>query len=148
MVLNDKNAEVLAATLSTLSAEGYQVHGSVFDVTDGANPSLMHREVIGTRGAQVEPPGTERRTDFYLKFLMNPSGTGFDSDPSLVYCYREEKTRTLWSVDGTLTLKDSPFDPVAFAVSALVLLLVGMQACYWPARRAARLDPVVALRYE
>jgi ABC-type antimicrobial peptide transport system permease subunit len=42
----------------------------------------------------------------------------------------------------------SPLDPVTFTVSALVLLLVGMQACFWPARRAARVDPVAALRHE
>jgi len=36
VILNDKNPEVLAAALSALSAEGYQVHGSVFNVTDAA----------------------------------------------------------------------------------------------------------------
>ena len=38
------------------------------------------------------------------------------------------------------------FDPVAFGVVALLLMAVGLQACYWPARRAARIDPLIAIR--
>jgi len=42
----------------------------------------------------------------------------------------------------------SPADPVAFGSASLILLLVGLAACYFPARRAASLNPVEALRVE
>jgi len=53
-------------------------------------------------------------------------------------------TRVLQS----LLYETSSQDPVALAAVAFVLALVGLLACWLPARRAARVDPMIALRSE
>jgi predicted permease len=42
----------------------------------------------------------------------------------------------------------SPFDPVSFAAVSLVLAGIGAFACWLPARRATKVDPIIALRAE
>jgi putative ABC transport system permease protein len=49
---------------------------------------------------------------------------------------------------ASLPIGVSPSDPAVFLVIATVLAAVGLFACWLPARRAAALDPVKAIRYE
>jgi putative ABC transport system permease protein len=49
---------------------------------------------------------------------------------------------------ATLLFSVSPGDPSTFAMVALVLALVALLACYIPARRTSRVDPMITLRYD
>ena len=48
----------------------------------------------------------------------------------------------------SLLFEVGPGDPLTFGLVSLLLAAVGFIACYVPARRATKVDPLVALRYE
>jgi len=52
------------------------------------------------------------------------------------------------AVEAVLWAGVKPYDPATLAGTSLLLVAAGALACWIPARRAARVDPMVALRYE
>ncbi|MFI5230124.1 MAG: FtsX-like permease family protein, partial [Gemmatimonadales bacterium] len=49
---------------------------------------------------------------------------------------------------GALLFELSPTDPPTFALVAALLAVIGVMACWIPARRAARVDPAISLKTE
>jgi putative ABC transport system permease protein len=91
------------------------------------------RVALGARRAQV------------LKMVLRDGlvligiGTGI----GLVVAFMATRPLTIVLAHGI-----SPTDVVTFVTVTLLLALVGTGACLLPARRAAKVDPMVALRYE
>jgi len=90
----------------TLERDGRRVSGMI------ARMGITFVEVSGRVVEELPPTPDRRRTSFYFKFLPAPDGKGFDAEPSLVYCHRDETTRRLERVEGEITLRESRFDPV------------------------------------
>src|SRR5262249_41677711 len=57
-------------------------------------------------------------------------------------------TLALGNVVKSLLYDGAPTDPFTIGAVSMLLVLVALVACYFPARRALRVDPLVALRYE
>jgi acetoacetate decarboxylase len=68
--------------------------------------------VRGTLGEPIDIPPRDK-VDFYFKCSPSPDGKGFDTEPALVHVRRREEAREGRAIDGTLTLGDSPVDPIA-----------------------------------
>jgi len=70
------------------------------------------------------------------KLLLGGIGIGL----AVSFAVARTVVAQLWGV--------SAFDPLTLAAVVVLLLIVGLAACWIPARRATRVDPVTALRYE
>jgi acetoacetate decarboxylase len=104
----------------TVDIDGDAVRGSM------TRMGVTFAEFAGDVTEALDVPAPETRTDFYFKALPAPDGKGLDTDPSLVYCTREETVRWVKRCDGELVLRDSRFDPVAdLPVRSLVDVTVG-----------------------
>ena len=101
-----------------------------------SNAVAQERQEIGVRMALGAGAGTITRMILARGLRLLLAGTAIGLLASIAV--GRWLAGAVWRVSG--------LDPLAFAAVAALLMIVGLAACYWPARRAARIDPLLAMR--
>ncbi|MFF8265259.1 acetoacetate decarboxylase family protein [Streptomyces virginiae] len=119
-----------------------------------ARHGIAFVEVRGAVDRSLPLPEPTLKTDFYFKFLPGVDGSGFDADPVLVHCVRNEKVRKLEHITGDVVLRESMFDPVAdLPVRRIVEITVGEKTTDQKGRVVERVSardllPYIHQRYD
>ena len=118
--------------LSALLLAGVGIYGTV------SQSVLQRTQEIGLRMALGASPGSVLQLLFGqgLRLVVVGVGAGSLAAGGLTWVMR------------SLLFEVRPLDPVAFAAAATTLALFALLACYLPARRATRVDPLIALRHD
>jgi putative ABC transport system permease protein len=117
---------------AALLLAGVGIYGTV-------SQSVVQRtQEIGLRMALGASPRTVLRMVFRAGLRLLAVGIGLGSMAAL---------GLTWLMRSML-FEVRPLDPLAFAAAAAVLAAFAMLACYLPARRATRVDPLIALRHD
>jgi ABC-type antimicrobial peptide transport system permease subunit len=111
---------------------GVGVYGVVSYVVTGRTHEIGIRMALGAQRADV--------LGLFLKQGMGLVLLGLGLGLFGAFALSRVMTSLLFGV--------SAGDPMTFAGVSLLLSLIALLACYFPARRAARIDPLVALRHE
>ncbi|MFJ3227305.1 acetoacetate decarboxylase family protein [Streptomyces sp. NPDC086783] len=126
----------------TVEREGLVVRAAL------ARHGIAFVEVRGAVSGDLPLPAPARRTDFYFKFLPAVDGSGFEDDPVLVHCLREEKVRRLRRVTGDVVLRESMYDPVAdLPVRELLEITLGERTTAQRGRAVERVSARALLPY-
>ncbi|GAA2807870.1 acetoacetate decarboxylase family protein [Streptomyces showdoensis] len=115
-----------------------------------ARHGIAFVEVRGAVSGELPVPEPVEKTDFYFKFLpsVDGAGTGFDADPVLVHCVRNEKVRRLERITGDVVLRESMYDPVAdLPVRRLVEITIGEKTTDQKGRVVERVSAQALLPY-
>jgi len=121
-----------AYALSALFLAGVGIYGTVSQAV------LQRTREIGLRMALGASAGTVLQMVFGQGLRLVSLGIGCGALAALALTW----------LMRSLLFEIRPLDPIAFVAAALTLALFALLACYVPARRATRVDPLVALRHD
>jgi predicted permease len=99
---------------------------------------VQRRREIGIRVALGASPGNVRW--MVMGQGLGLTGLGIVLGLAGGYVLAKLLTSMLFGVVGS--------DPMSYVIAASLLLAVALLACYWPARKATKVDPMIALRSE
>jgi predicted permease len=121
-----------AFALAALALASLGVYGVISFAVARRTPEIGIRMALGARGLQV--------AGMVARHGMRPVAAGLAAGVGCALLAGRLIASQLYGV--------APDDPVTISMVAMLLLAVGVGACWIPARRAMRIDPMRALRFE